>query len=279
MKPNILLTLIQTSQDRKEELTRFIMSLNDQVNIEFNQIQLIFIDQGDNRETFKELNSDIEFLFIKIDQCSLSKARNIGLQYVKGEYVCFPDDDCWYDNDTLSIVLSDFGKDVDGLSYQATNEDSILIIKYPSKQQYLTLYNWCATCSITFFLKFKNDIRFDENMGLGSPYNFGSGEETDYYLTYIEKYNYKILYQPHAIIHHPLTRIFRDKAYLNKCYSYGRGCGYLYKKHKYGVGYVLKNIIRPFIGSIYYLIKGDIYNSRRSLNWCKGRIEGYFFKI
>lgn len=34
----------------------------------------------------------------------LSIARNNGMKYVTGDIVCFPDDDCYYSEDTLEIV-------------------------------------------------------------------------------------------------------------------------------------------------------------------------------
>ena len=47
-----MLSLVQTSQNRRQELIRFINSLNKQIGIDFSQIQLIFIDQGDNLDLF-----------------------------------------------------------------------------------------------------------------------------------------------------------------------------------------------------------------------------------
>lgn len=43
-----VLSLVQTSQNRREELKRFLNSLNAQEMIDFKGIQLIFVDQGDN---------------------------------------------------------------------------------------------------------------------------------------------------------------------------------------------------------------------------------------
>ena len=43
------ISLIQTSQNRRAELERFVNSLNQQEGIDFSAIQFIFVDQGDNR--------------------------------------------------------------------------------------------------------------------------------------------------------------------------------------------------------------------------------------
>lgn len=85
-----MLSLIQTSFNRIFELYRFVESLNAQENIDFSKIQLIFVDQGDCKEAFKNLNPQIDFVYIKYKPSSLSHARNIGLKY--GKYVFFISD-------------------------------------------------------------------------------------------------------------------------------------------------------------------------------------------
>ena len=94
-----MLSLVQTSQNRRKELKRFLTSLNAQKGIDFKSIQLIFVDQGDCKESFKNLNAQIHFVYIKYKTSSLSHARNIGLKYVKGEFIAFPDDD-----DEITVV-------------------------------------------------------------------------------------------------------------------------------------------------------------------------------
>ena len=51
-----MLSLVQTSQNRRKELKRFLTSLNAQKGIDFKSIQLIFVDQGDNLDVFEEIN-------------------------------------------------------------------------------------------------------------------------------------------------------------------------------------------------------------------------------
>lgn len=53
----MMLSLVQTSQNRRQELIRFINSLNNQIGIDFSQIQLIFIDQGNNKIVFNQLSN------------------------------------------------------------------------------------------------------------------------------------------------------------------------------------------------------------------------------
>ena len=102
---NIILSLIMTSQNRRMELIRYVESLNNQVNVNFKTLQLIFVDQGDNSFLLEKINKRIHVQYLTSEKLSLSKARNYALSFVKGKYVCFPDDDCWYEPDTLSKVL------------------------------------------------------------------------------------------------------------------------------------------------------------------------------
>ena len=52
-----MISLVLTSLDRKSELVRIVTSLNKQVDINFAELQLIFIDQGENRSCFESLNN------------------------------------------------------------------------------------------------------------------------------------------------------------------------------------------------------------------------------
>ena len=117
----IVLTLIQTSQNRFDDVKRFVDSLNRQENLLFSSIQYIFLDQGDNKNAFKNLNKAIDFKYISISPCSLSHARNLGLKHVKGKFIGFPDDDCWYEKDTLIKVFRIL-KTHQGVLIKATNE-------------------------------------------------------------------------------------------------------------------------------------------------------------
>lgn len=135
-----MISLVQTSQNRRQELIRFINSLNNQIGIDFSQIQLIFIDQGNNKIVFNQLNPQIKFVYLQHKPCSLSVARNYGLQHVKGQFVGFPDDDCWYEPDTLQkalFYLQD-GK-YQGVTGKGTNEKGQLTSIFPEKADELTV--------------------------------------------------------------------------------------------------------------------------------------------
>lgn len=274
-----MLSLVQTSQNRYDELVRFVKSLNAQQNIAFDEIQLIFIDQGENNDVFEELNPSILFCYVKYHQCSLSHARNIGLQYVKGEYVAFPDDDCWYEPDTLHKALAYLkaGK-YQGVTGKGTDAKGNLTSIFPENAAELTTTNRCAAISYTLFFKFDKTMRFDEDMGVGSPYNIGAGEETDYLLALMEQKQYRVYYDPTISIHHPTNNIPDKQAILRKTYSYARGAGYLMQKHRFPFASKFRQFVRPFGGIFVHLLKMDMFGAEKSFLILKGRIEGYNWK-
>ena len=274
------LSLIQTSQNRKDELARFVVSLNAQEGIDLSKIQLIFIDQEDNQEVFSELSPDIDFTYIPYKHCSLSHARNIGLSYVKGKYVGFPDDDCWYEPETLYKVLKYLceGK-YQGVTGKGTDKDGVPTSVFPESASELSIEKRCAAISYTLFFKFCPYLNFDEIMGVGSPYNIGAGEETDYLLTLMEKYSYRVYYDPVISIHHPTSSIYDKQQLIKKSYSYARGAGYLMRKHKFSFGYKLRQFARPFFGIVIHALRGHLSDARKSFMILKGRIEGYNFKL
>ena len=270
-----------TSRNRCEEIKRYVNSLNSQKGNVFSSLQLIFIDQGDNQAAFTNLNENISFVYITHKPCSLSEARNIGLQYVTGDYICFPDDDCWYDDDTLEQVLLFFDGNPkhDGLVICAKNEENIKINNFPNKERYLTYTDHCGCLSISLFLKYDSLIRFDENIGVGSKYNLSSGEETDYLLTYMECHpGFKILYTTQIIIRHPLAKYDGFDSLISKTYGYARGNGYIIRKHPYNLTYKIMSLIKPMVWVLVYnLVKKD--RKKRAGAYCKGRIEGFFYKV
>lgn len=276
----IQLSLIQTSQNRRNELVRFVHSLNEQQGINLKEIQLIFVDQEENQDVFQQLNSDIDFTYIKHYHCSLSHARNIALKQVKGKFVGFPDDDCWYEPDTLQRVLKYLkeGK-YQGITGRGTNMVGKLTSIFPKNAAELTIIKRCAAISYTVFFKFCSELLFDEVMGVGSKYNIGAGEETDYLLTLMKKYNYKIYYDPLISIHHPTNEIYDKKVIIKRAYSYARGTGYLIRKHIFPKTYIFNQFVRPFIGIFVNALRLDFLKCYKSYLNFKGKIEGYFFKF
>lgn len=277
---SIILSLIMTSQNRRMELIRYPESLNNQVNVNFDTLQLIFVDQGENSFLLEKFDKRIHVQYLTSERCSLSKARNYALSFAKGKYICFPDDDCWYEPDTLSKALNilDTGS-YQGISGVGKDENGTLTSSFPKKRQEITPTNMCAAISYTMFFKFVSTLRFDENMGVGSPYNIGSGEESDYMLNLLKHENFRVLYDPNIVVHHPTSIIYEKKILLKKTYSYARGLGYLMQKHKMPFSYKSRQLLRPILGMTINALCMNWYKVRKSYCNFKGRFEGLFVKF
>lgn len=107
------------------------------INQTYTNIQVIVIDDGssDNSpfiiEEYIKKDKRIEGHFKK--NGGVSSARNIGLEYVKGEYVSFIDSDDYLNTDMYEIMMKYFGRNVDlvtcGVDYVTENGIPIKSIK------------------------------------------------------------------------------------------------------------------------------------------------------
>ena len=72
-------------------------TLRSVVNQTYQDFELIVVDDGSTDDTSKMIQSfpDVRYVFIKENR-GVSRARNEGLAYAKGRYICFLDsDDLW----------------------------------------------------------------------------------------------------------------------------------------------------------------------------------------
>jgi glycosyltransferase involved in cell wall biosynthesis len=233
---NIKFSLILATIGRDEEVGSFLKSLEKQ---SYKNFELIIIDQNqDNKidnivERYKE---NFFITHIKIKEKGLSLARNIGLNYVKGDIIAFPDDDCEYPPNLLSKVHELFLKFdefnvLTGISIDKKAK-KISSGNFLKKKSEITSKNiFKSAISFTIFIKIKSNdppLLFDEKLGVGA--DFGSAEETDYLYRLIKK-GYKGFFNPEEIlVYHP-CKMMNIEEEIKKAHSYGMGMGAFFKKH------------------------------------------------
>ncbi|WP_282173954.1 glycosyltransferase family 2 protein [Cytobacillus firmus] len=202
---NIKLSIVlPTLGNRLIELTRLFESLELQ---SYSNFEVILINQGEFQkveEILSEFSFDVKH--IKMEGKGLSKARNTGLQYVKGSIVTFSDDDCWYPPNAFLNAVEKFLED--------NLHVACFQIYDPIKKSYLRNYRKklnltenskqiLGKSSIEIFIKSdvlkETNVCFDENFGLGAK--FPSGEE-NIFLQDILNEGYKISYYPEVIVFH-----------------------------------------------------------------------------
>lgn len=252
-------SLITVTMGRDAELARLKASLAGQT---FRDFEHIVIDQRVETST----------------RGSLSRARNLALSRAKGEIVAFPDDDAWYQPDTLERVAKILsGGSWDGVSFRVTDEYGA-----PSAGGWMSQGSfemsrraiWHTAVSCSFFVKRGaiGNVRFDETLGAGGGTRFGSGEETDFILRLLAS-GAKILYDGSQIIGHPR---FAGVYTMRRGWHYGNGCGRVLRKHAFGFPRLFWMASAQCARALQSIALFKFRKASFHLAMAAGRIAGYF---
>lgn len=229
-------SLILATVDREKEVICYLESLSVQT---FRDFELIVIDQNPtdflvpHLESFQQKTG----IVVKriISERGLSRARNIGLKKIQGEWVAFPDDDCLYPPNILQKIKETIEEhpNIDGLSILVTDEQGNYSAggymgKRISKVTRSNVWKSGVSCSLFFKVNAPGNIFFDENFGVGTELGFGSGEETDLILRLLSIRN--ILYYPLIRVYHP---VYNGPWKASRAWTYGCGFGGVLRKHQY----------------------------------------------
>jgi len=273
-------SLVLATVNRTREFERFLQSLDAQT---YRHFELIVVDQNpDDRLVSMLERYKRRFAIVHLRSApGLSRARNIGLQYVTGDIVAFPDDDCWYPADLLQRVAHFFQEhpEINGITGRSLDAEG----RSSSSRWAATsgLVNksdvWRKGISITLFIRIiviKKIGMFDENLGVGAGTPWGAGEETDYLLRALEK-GFRIYYDTRLVVYHPHPVTQYDTSAQQKALMYGRGMGYVLRKHRYPVWYIFYFLLRPFGGVLLALVLGRLGRARYHWATFIGRVRGW----
>jgi glycosyltransferase involved in cell wall biosynthesis len=275
--------LIIASLDRTNDLDRLFSSLKKQTYTNF---KCIVIDQNlDDR-----LSSIIEkyifsFPIIHLNSViGLSRARNVGLKYLDGDIIAFPDDDCWYSDQLLEKIADLFREhsEWDGISgIVNSGSQAPSVYKWDQNKGAIRLTNvWKRGTSASLFLRHRIiDMvgQFDEDLGVGSGTIWGSAEDIDYIIRSIKEDAF-IYYSPELVVFHPDHIPDYRRADLMKAYFYAAGMGRVLRKHNYSWVFVLGQLVKS-VGSIFKSIAGLNF-ARAKYFWyvLRGRWTGWSSK-
>jgi len=277
---SVKFTLVVCTIGRIIELENLLTSLTHQSETNF---EIIIVDQnpvGTLEKIIKQFSHQLLINHI-YSKKGLSLARNKGIEHAQGNYICFPDDDCWYKKDTLEIARNLFNSNpkaslINGKTIDQNNDDSVS--QFMTTQTTVNRHNYIkGGNSASLFVRkevFGTIMGFDERMGLGAETPFQSGEESDFILRALEK-NLSILFCPQLTIHHKqISNAITDKAIIRaKCY--GAGYGALLKKHKFSKSYVLYKILRPLTRAFLHLITLRFNDAKYKYASATGMLYGY----
>lgn len=277
-------SLILATIKRTKEVKRFLEYLNLQT---YRHFELIVVDQN-NDERLKPILKSFKNYFPIIHLYSppgLARARNLGLKYISGDIVGFPDDDCWYPSDLLEKLNLFFKEhlEVDGLVGCCLDEkNNFSVLAWDKKSGKINYFNiWKRLTSTSLFLKsslIKKIGNFEETLGAGSGTEWGSGEETDYILRALKK-GFQIYYSPQFFVYHP--QIFQDygEESFQKVKIYEKGVGKLLAKHKYPFWFIFSQWIRLIIGILFCLFLGRWKKAKFKLISLRARFIGWFTNL
>lgn len=274
--------LIVATIDRQDGLERLFHSLSIQ---SYKHFHVILVDQNtDDRIVPIIQKYRLNFPLLHLRSLpGLSKARNTALTLARADIISFPDDDCWYGQETLQQITDLFlsHPEWDGVTGRASGvngQESRW--KWDKQSGPITRNNvWNRGLSISLFLRQQVTQAvglFDQALGLGSGTIWGSGEETDYILRSLAK-GFRLVYYPDLCIFHDDSIPGYSQQDAHIAYSYGAGMGRVLKKHRYPASYTLWMTLKPGINALRYFLMLQPHRAKyyyavavgRALGWLK----------
>lgn len=270
-----------TVGSRKQQLARLLKSLAEQ---EFKAFELIIVDQnppGYLDDLMKAFDTRLRLIHVKSSR-GLSLGRNVGLAQAKGKIVGFPDDDCWYPPATIKQVVTFFGSNPGigillGRTVDASGHPSLS--PYRPESGTVDKRNiWISGNSNTLFVRhdaIRGTVSFDENIGVGAPTRFQSGEETDFILSLLEAGTRAVYIHDLTVCHDQVEdgRLIRTS---KRAWMYAQGFGYVLKKHHFGLAYVLYRFARSIGSAAFATLRLRFGFALSRIIWAFGTIVGYF---
>lgn len=211
----------------------------------------------------------------------ISRARNAGLKIATGEFVLFPDDDCWYPPWFLQKAVQLFEQqrcaaitgraaDLDGRSING---------RYQTQAGWIGRHNIWIT-QIEWVVLFRRDVLlalggYDEEIGVGAGTPWGASEGQDVMLRLLAA-GHRAYFDPALFGHHPELDVRTPTPDMTrKGRSYARGMGYVLRQHGFGAASAAYWMVRPAVGAMLNLLRGRVQRGLYQWNVAVGRFEGW----
>lgn len=250
----IVSLIVTTREGRIDEFRRFLSSLNETVSRFF---EVIVVSQDCDHPVaslVQEYQDKFCIKHVRHTQCSISTARNIGLQHSDGRILGFPDDDCWYASDTLSGIIERFAAYPDEAFVCTAIVDPLRKLPFGHKRTANNNVGISVMNSFTFpaspgiFInrsRIKGAIAFDEQLGTGTKW--GSGEETDLILSLLLA-RCRGAFLPAITVYHEINYDRPELFPVSKVFDYSRGFGAVIAKtvierKQYAVSWVYMDLL------------------------------------
>jgi glycosyltransferase involved in cell wall biosynthesis len=276
----VAFSLIVCTVGRRRPLLRLLNSLTKQ---RFQDFELIIVDQTPTDSFIPIIEREFIDLDIRIirSERGLSRARNVGLQHARGPLIAFPDDDCWYRDDTISRVQTHLKSHpevslVAGRTLDASGRPSVSPFLDSASDISRRNFLKCGNSNCLFLRRevFERIGGFDEHLGVGAETPFQSGEEADLILRALAG-GLSLRFIPDLVVHHDQVDATIGESQIERARRYGAGFGALLKKHGFSRSYVLYRLARPLLSAAGSFFRGDLPLTKYKCNWSRGILEGY----
>lgn len=281
--------------------------LDSVVGQSYTNLQIIVIDDGstDSSKDILKRYKDSRILILSKENGGLSSARNLGLEYVDGDYVSFVDSDDWIDLKMFELMVSAaeineadivtvfekcvYGFEISQKSEFAENADSVFIGEDCASQLFcngVPSYSWGKLFKASLFSSYNVRFPMGENYeDVATNYILFSKCKT---LVIINKQLYYYYMRSNSIVH---TKKINDAVallnHLDKMRSYhitNNYWGFYRLKLLYGISMYLKSLNSYDKKSVLYkklerkvlLLSNEIKTEKSLLTYIK---QPNFYKV
>jgi glycosyltransferase involved in cell wall biosynthesis len=210
----------------------------------------------------------------------VSGARNLGLRQVSGEVVGFPDDDCWFPDDLLSLLhgLLTHHPEWQAVIGEAVDESGQPILPWRDRPGRTSRpLSWRRAVTFTCFFRMNVLLElggFDESLGPGAGVPWGSGEDNDLILRILRR-DFHVQYETSLRVNHPRMFLAFDDANINKRYRYSLGDGRLLRKHPMPLWWTTLFFGVPLGRTFIAVLRLRIQEVKFHWRTFGGRVQGY----
>ncbi len=270
-------SLVLATVGRTSELNRLFESLLVQT---FHDFEVIVVDQNPDGRLMPILHRarclGLAIRHLRFSPPNLALARNAGIAEASGQWLGFPDDDCWYEPQTLERIRlrSRRADRPQGIISRWVEQDTALPAGVLSWQR-SSRFRDIPVSSITLFFQYSLIERiggFDGRLGVGQW--FGAGEETDMILRALRS-GALIAHEPAARVHHRVEppHITVSPNALKSARLRARGTGAMYAKHQLPAWVIARGLLSPLIKPLCRGHLGD--ELRHGYAVTRGRLDGW----
>lgn len=265
--------LILATVDRVYCVEKLFSSLATQKSKDF---RVVIIDQNDKKTSFvlqKIVKKYRDIFSVKIvsSERGLSRARNAGLDILKGNMFSLTDDDIFFYDDTLECAEKALGQ-CDIAIGKIVYRNGDFSKGLPEKEKYAKPYRlhflqeacFQAPSATLFFRREVAEAletHFPEHIGAGTSSPYGSGAETDFLIRAMKK-GFRVERHGEIQVIHPEMEL-AGAVNLTKARRYGLGRYRLIKKYRLGFWFLLLNAAQP----LFRMLRKPLNKAHRQFQW------------